>query len=118
MKLTAVHESVLYSLGQFYQSINQPLTEKPVRLRTSKIVFIEVLLQSKILPKQKRAVYKNLESLERKKLIEYYNHMIAFTPKGMRELQTINKRIRPFVDIENYFRTAKPIRKLQTIIEG
>ena len=68
MKLTKIQRLILYSLGQFYESINQRLNGKPLRLRTSKIAFIELLLQSKIISNQERALYKNLENLQKKKL--------------------------------------------------
>ena len=76
MKLTKTHRLILYSLGMFYRQLNQPLEESPVQIRTSKVAFIELLLISKIITTQRRALYKNLESLEKKKLIQYDNKMI------------------------------------------
>lgn len=117
MKLTRTERLILFSLGQFYHSINQPLTEKPLKLRTSKIAFIELLLSSEVITKQERALYKNLEALEKKKLIEYEKRMIKFTELGLRLLQKINKEIKQFTDVENYFeQPQKPRRKLQTVI--
>jgi hypothetical protein len=118
MKLTKPQRLILFSLGQFYQSINQSFTEKPLRLRTSKIAFIELLMDSKIISKQERALYKNLESLEKKKLIEYVNRKIKFTELGLKELKKVNREIKKFVDIETYFsEVKKPNRKLQTTID-
>jgi hypothetical protein len=115
MRLTKSKRLILYSLGQFYQSINQPLISKPLKLRTSKIAFIELLLESKLISKQKRALYKNIESLEKKKLIDYEKKMIKFTELGLQELEIIKKEIKQFNDVENYFKTSKkPRRKLQT----
>ncbi len=117
MKLTTPQRLILFSLGRFYQSINQPLTEKPLRLRTSKITFIELLIDSGMITKQERALYKNLESIEKNKLIEYEKKMIKFTEKGFREMQKINKEIKQFVEVEKYFsESKKPKRKLQTTI--
>jgi hypothetical protein len=117
MKLTRTQRLLLYSLGQFYQRLNQPLAQKPVRLRTSKIAFIELLLSSKIITQQERALYKNLEILERKKLIAYENRMIRFTDHGLAILHKINSEIKQFIDVKTYFKTAeKPHRKLQTVI--
>lgn len=117
MKLSRVHKLMLFSLGQFYQSINQPLVEKPVRLRTSKIAFIELLLSSKTMAKQTRAVYKNLEFLEKKKLIAYQNKLIKFTEKGINELKRVDNEIRQFVEIKKHFKNVeRPKRKWQTVI--
>ncbi len=117
MILSKTERLILYSLGQFYQSINQPLSDKHLRLRTSKIAFIELLLSSKIIAKQARTVYKNLEKLEDKKLIGYEKRMIRFNPEGLKILDKINQEIEQFVDLKAYFKkpnTSK--RKLQTTI--
>lgn len=116
MELTTTQKLILHSLGHFYQSINQPLIEKPLKLQTSKIVFIELLLKSKILSKQERAVYKNLETLEKKRMIEYERRMIRFTDRGLKHLHQIDQEIKPFIEVGRYFQSAKPLRKMQTVI--
>ena len=118
MTLAKPQRLILFALGQFYASLNQPLVEKPVQMRTSKIAFIEHLLQSKIISQQERALYKNLETLEQKKLITYENKMIIFTEVGLKELEKINREIRQFFSLENYFKDAKPKRRLQTVIKS
>ena len=118
-KLTKTERLILFSLSQFYSSINQQLVTKPLRLETSKITFIELLLQSKIITKQKRALYKNLEILEDKKLIEYDNRMIKSTDSGLKMFQKIDREINQFVDIKEYFKEIKKTkRKLQTVINN
>ncbi len=118
-KLTKTERLILFSLSQFYSSINQQLVTKPLRLETSKITFIELILQSKIITKQERALYKNLESLENKKLIEYDNRMIKFTDSGLKMFQKIDREINQFVDIKEYFKEIKKTkRKLQTVINN
>jgi len=117
IKITKTQRLILYSLGQFYQSLNQPLSEKHLKLRTSKIAFIELLLASKIITKQERALYKNLETLEHKKLIEYFDRKIKLTDKGRKIIEKINKEVKQFVDVKEYFKEVKkPKRKLQTTI--
>ncbi len=119
MKLTRTQRLILYALGHFYQSINQPLVEKPVKLQTSKITFIEHLMNAQIVSKQERALYKNLEMLENKKLIEYENNRIYFTELGIKEVQRINKEVRQCTDVDRYFQGAElPKRKLQTVMRS
>lgn len=119
MKLTKTQRLILYSLGEFYSSINQPLEQKPLKLETSKITFIELLLSSGIVTKQERALYKNLENLESKKLIGYENKMIKFTALGLKILEKINIELKQFVDVKEYFKEAKKTgRKLQTVIRS
>ena len=118
MKLTRTQRLILFALGKFYISLNQPLVEKIVQVRTSKIAFIEHLLKSNILSKQVRALYKNLETLENKKLILYENRMIMFTEQGLKELEKINREIQQFASLEKYFQQERPKGKLQTIIRS
>lgn len=119
MSLTQVEKLILYALGQFYKVINQPLVEKPLTLRTSKITFIDWILYSGIVTKQERALYKNLESLEDQKLIKYDDHVILFTPKGLKELEKIEVELQQFKNLEKYFAFGdKPKRKLQTTINN
>lgn len=116
MKLSKSQRLILYSLGQFYEQLNQPLIEKPLHLQTSKIAFITFVLQSGLITKQERALYKNLEWLERKHLIQYPHKMIAFTETGLLYLQKINQEIDQFVQIKDFFRKEKPRQKLQTVL--
>ena len=118
MKLNRSQKLILFALGQFYRQLNQPLKEKPIEVHTSKIVFITFLLHSKIVSKHERSVYKNLECLEKKKIILYDNKMITFTPLGLEIFEKIEKEINQFVEIEKFFMTAKgPKRKLQSVIK-
>ena len=118
MKITKVQRLILFALGHFYTALNQPLVEKPVQVRTSKIAFIEHLLAAKIISKQERALYKNLETLEEKKFISYENKMIMFSEAGLQELAKINKEIGQFISLEHYFEQEKPKGKLQTMIRS
>lgn len=118
MKLTKTQRLILYALGHFYTSLNQPLVEMPVQVQTSKIAFIDHLLAAKKISKQERALYKNLETLENKKLISYENRMIMFTEFGLKELDEINKEISHFTALEKYFEQEKPRGKLQTTIKN
>lgn len=117
MKITKTQRLILYSLGQFYRRLNQPLKEKPVKIRTKKITFIEMLIDSNILTKQERALYKNIETLENKKLINYDAKKVRFTEQGLKILDKIDQEIEQFVEIKKYFKEAKrPKRRLQTMI--
>ena len=118
MKLTKTQRLILYSLGQFYRQLNQPLEKKPVKLQTSKVVFITFLLHSGIVTKQERALYKNLETLEGKKLIAYETRMIRFTDEGLQILEKINGEVEQFIKVKKFFLSAKrPKRKLQTVLK-
>jgi hypothetical protein len=116
MRLNKTERLILFSLGEFYNQLNQPL-EKPLKLRTSKVVFITFLLHSRIITTQERALYKNLESLEGKRLISYDGRMIHFTKSGLEILGRINNEISKFVDIKTFFTSKRKLKKeFQTVI--
>ncbi len=115
MRLTKTERLVLFALGQFYQQLNQPLDHKVLKIRTSKIAFITFLLHSEIITQKSRALYKNLESLEKKKLIEYEGRMIKFTSIGLEILTKINKEVSMFLQLREFFQGKKP-KKLQTVL--
>ena len=117
MRLNKTERLILFSLGEFYGQLNQPLQEKPLKLRTSKVVFISFLLHSEIITTQERALYKNLESLQDKRLISYEGRMIHFTNKGLEILTKINDEITKFVEIKKFFTSKRKLKKeFQTFI--
>ena len=118
MKLTFPQKQILYSLGEFYDALNQPLVKTPLHVQTSKIAFIELLLDSKVIARHERTIYKNLETLEDTKMIGYRHKMIKFTEKGLQELQKMRKEIELFEKMRTYFQSSKkPKRKLQTTLD-
>ncbi|MBI2103299.1 hypothetical protein HYT55_05635 [Candidatus Woesearchaeota archaeon] len=117
MLLTKTQRQILFALGEFYAQLNQPLEEKPLQLRTSKVVFITFLLHSRIVTKRERALYKNLEMLEKKGLIKYENRMIRFTEDGLLILKKINKEFEEILRIKHFFSEKKLLKKeFQTVI--
>lgn len=119
MKLTQPQRLILFALSRFYHSLNQPLTEKHLLVQTSKITFIELLLESNIISRQERTIYKSLETLEKNKLIAYEKRMIKFTEKGLQELKRVELEVLQFNLLEKYFSEQHKVkRKLQTVIRG
>ena len=117
MKTTKAERLMLYLLEVCYNHLNQPLEKSPVEINISKSTFIEMVLDTPIVIKHQRALYKNLEALEKKGRISYNNKLITFTPLGIKELKKIQAEIKPFIEIKHYFSTIrKPQKKLQTII--
>jgi len=118
MSLTNTQKRILYSLGQCYQSLNQPYRDKPLKVFVSKIAFIELLQQADFIKKQPRAIYKNLELLEKKKLIAYNDKKIKLTQRGNRLFNKIEKDIKPYLNIKDFWhQNLKTERQLQTYIE-
>lgn len=118
MALAKTQQRILYSLGQCYQRFNQPYRDKPLKVLVSKIAFIELIKQANFIKKQERALYKNLEVLEKKKLIEYKDKKIRLTQKGQRFFNKIEREIKPFIETRDFWHQhPKAERHLQTYIE-
>ena len=96
---------MLFILGQYYKEINRKYRMPFLKVSVSKVEFIDLVKKSGIVSKQARSIYKNLEYLEKKKLIEYEHQMLKFTKKGKVEFERINKHIQPYID------TVDKIRK-------
>ena len=73
MKQSKVHSFILFSLGAWFEEANKHIEDKPLQVSISKKTFIELVMNAGIARKQERALYKNLETLEKKKLISYEN---------------------------------------------
>ena len=117
MSLTKTQQRILYSLGNCYQNLNLPYQDKPLKVLISKIHFIELIKKADFVKKQERALYKNLEILENKKLIEYRDKKIQLTQKGKRVFNKIEKEIKPFIRIREFWeQEIKSDRHLQTYI--
>jgi len=118
MALSKTQQRILYSLGQCYRKLNQPYQDKPLKVFVSKIAFIELIQQADFIKKQPRALYKNLELLEKKKYLEYLDKKIKLTQRGQRFFNKIEKEIKPFTQIKDFWHQhPKAQRHLQTYIE-
>jgi len=78
-------------------------------MSVSKINFIELLKRLKITEKSQRGLYKNLQTLEKKKLIQYENRFLKITSKGLKIVNRIENNINP------YMLVLRTIKKIKTI---
>jgi DNA polymerase III sliding clamp (beta) subunit (PCNA family) len=120
MKLTSVQQFMLYALGTCYAELDERFSGKPVEITMSKVDFIDLIHKAAIVSKKDRAVYKNLESLEKLKLIAYNNKVIKLTDRGKKEYEKIRIVINPYItvtstltsdDILNYTNHAQTVLK-------
>jgi len=116
-KLSKEERYILYAMGKCYQSYNKFFTDKPLEVTISKFTFIDIMISSKSVNKKERAIYRNLESLEAKKLIRYDNKELSFTRKGLREFNKVDKNINNYIELINHIMDTKSIsihKKMQT----
>ncbi len=105
---------MLYSLGQCYQQLNKRFHDAPLEVSISKVGFIEVLLASGLVGKKERAIYKNLETLEKKKLISYEEMELRFTGKGYQMFNKVSEGVGPYILHHQFWESNVPVtRKMQ-----
>ncbi len=120
MPLTHTQKLTLFSLGQCLTQLNRRFADAPLNVAISKIIFIEIAMHSGLVEKKERALYKNLETLEEKKLIEYTQspaRNLRFTKKGLHLYLAMEKELAHYRAIAGFWsKTPQTQRKLQTIL--
>lgn len=120
MKATKVQEYILYALGKWFEEANKRIKDKPLAVSINKITFIDLVKKARIAKKQERALYKNLEILEKKKLISYKNKELELTKRGKKLFKKIEKDVLPYFRLIKKLKEKDPIkytRKLQTVFK-
>ncbi|MBW2978342.1 hypothetical protein KY331_05850 [Candidatus Woesearchaeota archaeon] len=118
MKITNKQKFILYTLGKWYAEANNKLKGKPFHVMISKSVFIDVAKKAKMVKKKERALYKNLEFLEKKKLISYVNKNLSLTAKGKKLFDKLNEELSPYLNVTETLKKQNPLsysRKAQTV---
>ena len=118
MRLTKTQRLTLYSLGECYKQLNKKFEGSPLEVFVSKIAFIEVLMKSGLVEKKERALYKNLECLEKKKLVSYKDRNLRFTQRGFNQYNGIRKETEPFFKVQSFLKDIQTDRQLQTMIKN
>ena len=118
MSLTKVQRFILFSLGKWFEEANARIKDKQWGVAISKFHFIGLVLKAGFAKKQRRALYKNLESLEKKRLVSYENKELFLTLKGERAFAEIKKSIDPYIDVVKKLQEKSPTsytKKVQTV---
>lgn len=120
MKTTKTQKFMLFTLGKLYEIANQKIKGKPLEIFISKKSFIEIVIKAGITKKQERALYKNLEILEKKKLIRYKNKKLMLTTKGKKLFNQIKKQFDPYINLCEKLKEKGPAsytKKIQTVLK-
>lgn len=119
MAATNVQKFILFTLGSWYLETQRRFASIPVNVVISKVTFIDLVMRAHFATKQARALYKNLEDLEKRKLISYENKSLALTPKGQKLFEKIYQELRPYVNVIHALKQKDPFsytRKVQTVL--
>lgn len=115
---TNVQKFILFTLGSWYLEASRKLSGT-VEIVISKATFIDLLMRANLAGKQARAVYKNLEDLEKQRLISYKNHNLALTKKGHKLFIKLYEELRPYVNVIHALKQKDPLsysRRVQTVL--
>ena len=118
-KLHIKEKVVLFALG-FYREIATRTTKKGLGIHLSKSVFIQFVKKVKLLKKSVRALYRNLEHLEKNKYISYTNKNLNLTKKGNKMYKELKKELKPFIEVTKVImpkKVLKATKKLQTVFK-
>lgn len=105
MILTRTQKFMLYALGRWYIEANKGLKKKSLAVIVSKGDFIRLIMNSGIVSKKERAIYKNLENLEKAKFVAYKEKSLSLTDKGAEYFEKIN------AEIASYLKANKILNK-------
>lgn len=115
VKLSKKHEFILYSLMKYLEKLNKKFSDQPLEASVSKIQFINLLKDLEIVEKTERGLYKNLQVLEKKKLILYENRFLKLTEKGYKLITEKEKELFPYLKLIVTLRTkAEKSKSAQT----
>lgn len=104
MDINKTQKHMLFILGQYYKEIKRKYKVPFLDVAVSKADFIDLAKKSAIVKTKPRAIYRNLENLEKGKLIVYKQRMLKFTPKGKKTFDRINKDIQPYLNVVDKIR--------------
>jgi len=116
MGVTGTKKEMLFVLGMFFNKTSRRFSKFPLDVSVSKAEFIDVIISMKTVAKQKRALYKNLEGLQKDKYILYDDRNLRLTRKGFNEYEKVRKEVERYRKISDSIAAGriKFKRKTQT----
>lgn len=118
MELTTKEKLLVFALGIYLQNLQRKINTQDLDISIQKSVFIDFVLKTKLFEKKERALYKNLENLEKKKLLSYPVRRIVLTERGWKAYDKISESLKPYLIIRDMLSTetiVRGTRKIQTI---
>jgi hypothetical protein len=114
--LTGKKKEMLFTLGQFFRETDRKFAESPLLVSVSKAEFIDIIRGMSAVSKKERAVYKNLEELQKARYIVYDERSLSFSKKGYAEYERIREELEQLNAIASKIESKKIVfkRKIQT----
>jgi len=102
---------MLFILGTFLRETNKRFKSAPLKVTISKAYFIDAIISLKLVEKQERSIYKNLELLEKEKYVAYKNKNLRLTKKGF------NQYFKMFTEYESRRVIADSVSKSKLVLK-
>jgi hypothetical protein len=117
MKLNIKEKLMLYALGRYYEVSAKVLPNEALAIHLPKPVFIDFIKKVELFDKGERAIYKNLEYLEDRKLVSYENRNLSLTERGQNVYNKIKSEIKPYFEMNKLIINdrVRESKKLQTM---
>jgi len=110
MGLSKPQAFVLFALGRCYEECDRRFADKPLVVNMNKKAFIELARAANMVSKGERAMYKNLEDLEQKRLISYDNKSLRLTDRGESRFQEILSKVEPYLAVSLLLRSENVLK--------
>jgi DNA-binding PadR family transcriptional regulator len=81
----------LFAIGMFLNEAGRRFSQSPLKFSLTKAELIDDIISLGAVYKKERAIYRDLESLEKKGLIMYKGKDVKLTKKGVREFNNISQ---------------------------
>ena len=119
MDLTSKERLIIFALGIYLEAIKKKVSSD-LDVSIQKSVFIDFVIKTKLFEKKERAIYKNLETLENKRLLSYPNKRIILTERGAKAYEKVLEEARPYLTVYDTLRQtniAKETKRIQTFFK-
>ena len=110
MKLTDKQKFILFVLRKLYEESNKKMKERLLQISISKSAFIEIVKKGGLTEKGERALYKNLEDLEKADYISYENKILNLTKKGLSVYNKTIRHLAPYFNIIKIIESENLVR--------
>jgi hypothetical protein len=116
MHLSGKKKEMLFILGMFFSETDRKFSQAPLSVSVSKAEFIDVIKSLSAVSKKERAIYKNLEELQKEKFVIYNERELLLSRRGFNEYEAIINEMKNLDSIASKIEAQRIIfkRKVQT----
>jgi len=88
----------LFLLGRCYDHVSHKISD-PLEVGMRKCDFIALAKAAGLIEKSGRAMYKNLELLQKSKHVDYRNNLLSLTNRGRKHYTKKSTEVNPYISL-------------------